>query len=197
MSGLVLSRGAGALAKVAANTERWVVTCAFGRAPLLRGTSTVPSLLRPEQKVIMVLVVLSGLVCGLGGFTFVYAKGGSYLSNDPEACHNCHVMNAVFEGWTKGGHQHVATCNDCHVPHDFLGKWYTKADNGLHHSWAFTFEQVPSAISAKQRSRAVVQENCVRCHTPLAGHAFSGPSGTEESLQCIACHREIGHVHGQ
>ena len=33
-----------------------------------------------------------GIAVGLGGYTFVYARGYSYLTNDPAACANCHVM---------------------------------------------------------------------------------------------------------
>ena len=36
--------------------------------------------------------VAFGLAAGLGGYTFVYARGGSYLTNDPAACTNCHIM---------------------------------------------------------------------------------------------------------
>ena len=33
---------------------------------------------------------------GLGLYTFVYAKGYSYLSNDPQGCANCHVMQELL-----------------------------------------------------------------------------------------------------
>jgi cytochrome c nitrite reductase small subunit len=39
-----------------------------------------------------VFVVLVGTTLGLGLFTFHYAKGTSYMSNDPLVCANCHVM---------------------------------------------------------------------------------------------------------
>jgi len=140
---------------------------------------------------ILLLSILLGLSGGIGIFTFGYAKGASYLSNDPEACHNCHVMNQVFEGWTKGGHQHVAVCNDCHVPHDFFGKWFTKADNGFHHSWAFTFKKIPVSIRARQMSKEIVQNNCIRCHSQIFEHL----SPLEEDRNCVTCHREVGHTH--
>ncbi|HUF79037.1 MAG TPA: cytochrome c nitrite reductase small subunit, partial [Thermoanaerobaculia bacterium] len=37
--------------------------------------------------------VLLGAAAGLGAFTFGYAKGYSYLTNDPAACANCHLMD--------------------------------------------------------------------------------------------------------
>ena len=36
------------------------------------------------------LTCLLGIPAGIGGFTFVYAKGYSYLSTDPRTCLNCH-----------------------------------------------------------------------------------------------------------
>jgi hypothetical protein len=48
------------------------------------------------SRVVMVLAfvacALIGAAMGLGLFTFWYAKGASYLGNDPETCANCHVM---------------------------------------------------------------------------------------------------------
>jgi len=50
----------------------------------------------------------AGIAVGLGLFTFVYAKGWSYLTNDPKACANCHVMTEQYEGWLKASHRSVA-----------------------------------------------------------------------------------------
>jgi len=53
-----------------------------------------------------------GLLTGLGAYTFDYAEGTSYLSNDPEACINCHIMRDVDNGWQRSTHHAVAVCND-------------------------------------------------------------------------------------
>jgi len=39
-----------------------------------------------------------GIVVGIGGYTFLYAKGGSYMTNNPAACANCHIMQEHFDG---------------------------------------------------------------------------------------------------
>ena len=39
-----------------------------------------------------------GVIAGIGGYTFVYAKGASYLTNDPAACANCHGVPGVDKG---------------------------------------------------------------------------------------------------
>ena len=152
-----------------------------------------------EKRVLLIwaVVLFFGLVIGFGAYTFWYAKGFSYLSDRPEACMNCHVMNGVYSDWLKGGHQHVAKCNDCHVPHDFVGKWMTKANNGWHHSVRFTMGDVPVNIRATSGSKSVVQQNCIRCHSGMASHAIYGgeKNSSADALSCVSCHRQVGHAH--
>ncbi|HYP29673.1 MAG TPA: NapC/NirT family cytochrome c [Blastocatellia bacterium] len=64
----------------------------------------------------IVFGVAVGLAAGVGGYTFIYAKGYSYLTNDPAACANCHIMQDHYDGWIKSSHRSVAACNDCHTP---------------------------------------------------------------------------------
>src|SRR5437588_1947151 len=112
----------------------------------------------------LVLCLLLGVGLGVGAYTFHYAEGASYFSDNPKACVNCHVMRDVYDGWQKSSHHAAATCNDCHVPHDFLGKWLTKASNGYHHSVAFTLQNFPEPIRIKRANARVLQDNCVACH---------------------------------
>ena len=82
---------------------------------------------RSGRRTWIVLAALVGLLLGIGLFTFHYAEGFSYLSSDPDACVNCHIMREQFAGWQAGPHHAVATCNDCHVPHALLSKYLAKA----------------------------------------------------------------------
>lgn len=82
----------------------------------------------------ILLGTLSGLTFGIGIYTFVYAKGASYLTNDPEACANCHIMQDQYNGWQVSAHRSVAVCNDCHTPPGLIPKYVTKASNGFWHS---------------------------------------------------------------
>ncbi|MFX3828794.1 NapC/NirT family cytochrome c, partial [Streptococcus suis] len=72
------------------------------------------------------LCALLGIAMGAGGFTFVYGQGFSYLSNDPKACVNCHIMREQYDGWSRSSHHAVATCNDCHTPHALIPKYASK-----------------------------------------------------------------------
>ena len=107
---------------------------------------------------------LFGVLLGTSGYTFSYAEGGSYLSNDPNACVNCHIMRDMYDGWQKSSHHAVATCNDCHVPHDQVGKYLTKLDNGYHHSRSFTFQDFHEPIRIRPANLEVLNRNCVTCH---------------------------------
>ena len=139
-------------------------------------------------------VALLGVVLGLGLYTFAYARGWSYVTNDPKACANCHVMNEQFDGWVKGSHRSVAVCNDCHVPHDVLGKYATKARNGFWHSYYFTTQTFHEPIRATAKSRRIAEANCRRCHGAVVD-AMGAPThaGTRD-ISCIRCHSSVGHM---
>jgi cytochrome c nitrite reductase small subunit len=132
-----------------------------------------------------------GIAVGGGLFTFGYAKGASYLTNNPQACANCHIMQDHYDAWLKSSHRSVATCNDCHTPPGFLPKYLTKAENGFFHSLYFTTGDYPDPVQIKPRNRAVSELACRKCHTPIVesveAHAGRGP------LACLRCHSEVGH----
>lgn len=160
-----------------------------------------PRLWTPRRAGALIFVVLLGLLAGIGTFTFGYGKGASYLSNNPESCANCHVMQDHFDSWQQSSHHHVAVCNDCHLPHDYVGKWVTKADNGLFHSLAFTLQNYHDPIQIKPRNRRVTQGACIDCHRdfvhallPVEGSTNdSGIDGGDMQL-CIHCHSDVGHA---
>jgi len=143
----------------------------------------------------LALAVLVGLLGGLGAFTFHYAEGFSYFSTDPEACRNCHIMNAQFDSWQKASHHTSATCVDCHLPHTGIAKWLAKASNGYHHSKGFTFDDFHEPIVIKEANSRSLQENCLRCHGTLVHDIVAGSSsGTDpQALRCVHCHRGVGH----
>lgn len=145
---------------------------------------------------LIVLGVGIGLAAGIGIYTFWYAQGASYFSNRPESCANCHVMNEQLDGWQKSSHKGVATCNDCHTPHDFFGKYYTKASNGFWHSYYFTTGTFHEPIQITERNRQVTEESCRYCHQPMVESiTVSGERDHFSQVSCIRCHRSVGHAH--
>lgn len=141
-------------------------------------------------------VCVLGIPAGLGAFTFVYAKGLSYLSPDPRACVNCHVMNDQYDAWLKSGHRHTATCVECHLPARGLAKWMAKADHGFRHSAAFTLQNFKEPIEITPDDRQLVQDNCVRCHGAFVHAVFASPGPVRHELDCMHCHAGAGHRAG-
>ena len=150
------------------------------------------------------------MVAGLGLFTFGYARGYSYLTNDPDACANCHIMREHHDAWRKGSHHAVATCNDCHTPHSLAAKYVVKARNGFWHSFYFTVGGYPDPLRITGRNREVTEHACRYCHAEIteaidhgpgtigasngAGGGASSPlPGAAQPLSCIHCHRHVGH----
>lgn len=134
-----------------------------------------------------------GVCVGLALFTANYAGATSYLSSDPKACINCHVMREEYDAWLKGAH-HAQTCNDCHVPVDLLGKYATKVEHGWRHSKGFTLQDFHEPIRITQSSLDVVQANCVRCHDSLvSGISAAHVADGETEFGCVHCHGGVGH----
>ncbi len=156
------------------------------------------------------MAALAGATIGVAGFTFYYAKGASYLGHNAAACANCHVMQAQYEGWSRGSHRAVAACNDCHAPDALIPKFAVKAANGFRHSLMFTTGWFHEPIRITRANRAVTEAACRRCHEEIveaidAGsaskHRFSTrASGSHElvtskrgPISCIRCHHGVGH----
>lgn len=131
-----------------------------------------------------------GAAVGIGAYTFVYAKGGSYMTDDPSACANCHVMNDHYSAWLKSSHRSVAVCNDCHTPSGFVAKYTTKASNGFWHSYAFTTGDFMDPLRIKPHNLEIANEACRKCHADMT--ASMGLHG--ESVSCVSCHQYVGHM---
>jgi cytochrome c nitrite reductase small subunit len=143
----------------------------------------------------MVASILVGVTAGLGAYTFVYAKGYSYLTNDPAACANCHVMGDHYRAWTRSSHQSVAVCNDCHTPPRLVPKYVTKARNGFWHSFYFTTGNYPDPLRITPRNHQVTESACRNCHAELTASIDAAHGTTSRSvLTCTACHQDVGHI---
>jgi len=140
----------------------------------------------------LALALLAGVALGMGTYTFHYAEGGSYFSNDPKACVNCHIMRDVYESWGQSSHHAAATCNDCHVPHEFIPKYLVKAENGFWHSKGFTLMDFPEPIRIRPTNARVLRENCVACHRDLVNDLL-GHQAAGGERSCIHCHPSVGH----
>jgi cytochrome c nitrite reductase small subunit len=125
------------------------------------------------------------------GTLLVVSRFPAYLSDDPTACNNCHVMDGVYEGWYHAGHRPWATCNDCHTPHSLIAKYLVKAQAGFNHVSAFVLGDIPEAIRPKSSSRQIIQDNCIRCHSQTVDAIADGQP--EAGRYCYDCHRNAAH----
>jgi cytochrome c nitrite reductase small subunit len=136
------------------------------------------------------LTAALGVTAGLGGVAFVHGNGSSYLTNDPRACANCHIMQAHYDGWLKSSHHAVATCNDCHTPDNLVEKVLVKGWNGARHSVAFTLGHFPDALQPRPQDIELLDRQCRRCHAEML---LSMPNGGA-NVNCVRCHDSVGHL---
>lgn len=139
----------------------------------------------------LLIPVTLGVLTGLGGYTFFYAQGHSYLLDDPKACMNCHVMRDQYDSWNRSSHHAAATCNDCHTPKNMLAKYAVKAINGWNHSAAFTTGDFDEPIRIHDFNARIAHDNCVRCHEDVVSRmrTYAHP----EMVDCVQCHGNVGH----
>lgn len=153
---------------------------------------------KPIPLLTLAVVIAIGFVFGVGAFTFWYANGFSYFSDDSKACNNCHVMNEVYKDWNTGSHKNRASCSDCHIPEGFAAKWTMKAQSGFNHAYAFTLKDLPTNFMPTEKTKVVVQENCIRCHGKMASNVVNPTTSIvhnyDNALSCVSCHKNIGHL---
>jgi cytochrome c nitrite reductase small subunit len=144
----------------------------------------------------IILGVALGFAIGVGAYTFVYAQGYSYLTDNPAACANCHVMNDQYSAWLKSSHRNAAVCNDCHTPPQYDANYKTHARKGFWHSYYFTTGWFEDNIRISEHGFEVTEKACRKCHQEIVD-AIEAPhaAANESQLSCIRCHRSVGHLH--
>jgi cytochrome c nitrite reductase small subunit len=145
------------------------------------------------SKLSLLFLIAFGLFVGIGAYTFNYGEGLSYFSKDPEACKNCHIMNQQYDSWQMASHHGVASCVDCHLPGDFIGKYLAKAENGYNHSKAFTLQNFKEPITITPKNSRILQKNCVQCHAAMVSSISDQGHYTNGAINCVHCHSTAGH----
>lgn len=160
--------------------------------------SIIKKLLPPKEWQPVVMVLL-GAIVGLGIYIAKVANVTSYLTDDPRACVNCHVMTPQYITWQHSSHREVANCNDCHVPQDnIIRKYAFKMKDGLYHSSIYTLRAEPQAIVMHEAGQQAVQSNCIRCHVDQVTDAkiaswTASHYDSRLDRTCWDCHRQIPH----
>ncbi len=131
------------------------------------------------------------LLVTVGTFVFV-ARPLDYMGTSASTCNNCHVMDAVYENWYHAPHEKVTECVDCHLPHDnFVRYWFEKGKTGIHDVVYFAAGLTPELIRAKPETKAIVQGNCIRCHSQTVESIVMSAQPFDRN--CWDCHRAVAH----
>ncbi|WP_028584331.1 cytochrome c nitrite reductase small subunit [Desulfogranum mediterraneum] len=135
------------------------------------------------------------------GYLVNLSKALSYLSSDPKACINCHVMQTQYATWQHSSHAQRASCVECHLPRDTMAnKYAAKARDGWNHTLVFTMNSYQQNIGISADGAKRVQANCIACHAELTAvirsssdsyHDFKGIPNRDRT--CWECHREVPH----
>ncbi len=165
----------------------------------------------------------------LGGFLFLAAGAAALATfnfslratNTNEFCEGCHIgMDTVVEEYHASKHYRneygiIATCADCHVPQDFVGKMKTKISSGIKDVYKKywvkdinlnNFDQDHRLRLARHVWQAMDEQGsstCQSCHNPAkwdlkvqpsrARHNHKPEVWEEKGVSCIDCHTGIAH----
>jgi cytochrome c nitrite reductase small subunit len=145
------------------------------------------------------VIILLGAMAGLTMYGLIESKAISYLSDDPKACANCHVMTPQYTTWQNSSHREWASCNDCHIPQgNIIEKYVAKAQDGFFHSAIFMMRAEPEVIEMRAERDITVQNNCIRCHKDQITDAKMSSMSDDHiknatTKNCWECHREVPH----
>lgn len=153
------------------------------------------------SNMLLAFFVAGGLLAGVGIYAVYMSRAHSYLSDDPSACVNCHIMTPYYQSWNHSSHALWTNCNDCHVPQgNAVEKYAFKAMDGLYHAAVFSIKGEPQTIRPRDASNEVIMNNCIRCHTQLntefvkTGMITYAQVKEGEGKACWDCHTQVPHT---
>ena len=137
------------------------------------------------------IIAIAAAILALGFFAFI-TDAPAYGGSDPETCANCHVMDSQYENWYHAPHENFTECVDCHLPHENKIVYYLeKGRQGAKDVYAFTTGNIPVAIRASDRTKGIIQSNCLRCHENTVESIVMGAQSFDR--YCWDCHRNVAH----
>ena len=137
------------------------------------------------------IIAITAAVIALGFFVYV-TDAPAYGGSAPETCANCHAMDSQYENWYHAPHEKVTECVDCHLPHENAIAYYLeKGRQGAKDVYAFSTGNIPVAIRASDKSKSIIQSNCLRCHQATVESIVMGTQPFDRN--CWDCHRNVAH----
>lgn len=153
--------------------------------PLFSGANSVQRLFSKRPLIIAAAVFLGGFA--LLSFLLFGPPRLLALSESPDFCASCHVMEEQHTAWRHDGAHRGIRCVDCHLPNDNAARHYAwKAIDGMKDVIVFHSGRIPDPITLSSHGRKVVQENCNACHEETV-------SVMDTSRSCWQCHQQTRH----
>ncbi len=163
-------------------------------------------------------IPLGGLILlFIGLLALPVYNGAMYYTSTNEFCYGCHIgMDTVVEEYHESPHFKnrtgvIATCADCHIPHETIPKIITKirATADVYHKLVGTinlenFEEHRPALAQTvwDRMTETGSRECKNCHAFERMDASLQDKRTAkrhapekvEGKTCIDCHQGIAHA---
>jgi cytochrome c-type protein NapC len=157
--------------------------------------------------ILLVLIAAPVIVVG----SWLATQGALEATADAPFCGRCHTMTpfvTTHDADIHGGSNPqglVAQCADCHLPHDSNWHYLTeKARSGLHDAWgqlthSIGLNKIDWEAKRAERGSYVFDSGCLTCHAALEREdnphyaIHSRYFSADGSLQCVTCHRAVGH----
>lgn len=139
----------------------------------------------------LLLFTLIGVFVGI--VLLAGTEGAIKATDTPEFCASCHVYEHVITNFESSNHASLK-CNDCHAPTDSkIAKYMFKSVNAVTHGYKTTIgaSNIPTIIEASEKSKEIIEKNCISCHEPGLENISHGAKDT-----CIGCHRQVPHQKG-
>jgi|UPI00056CEC43 nitrate/TMAO reductase-like tetraheme cytochrome c subunit len=166
------------------------------------------------------LLPLGGwLALMIGALGWASFNGVMHVTSTNDFCYSCHIgSDTIVEEYQASTHfnnEHgfVATCADCHIPHEFVPKLITKikATGDVYHQIAGTitlenFESHRPALAQGVWDDMTENDSreCRNCHSPdlwqtslqstRAQNSHNPAFWAEQDLTCISCHKGLAHA---
>jgi cytochrome c nitrite reductase small subunit len=112
-------------------------------------------------------IAIAAAILAMGYFVFA-TDAAAYGGSAPETCANCHVMDDNFAVY-----------------------YAEKGRQGAKDTYAFITGNIPAAIRANEKTKGIIQENCIHCHEDTAETVVMGAQPFDR--YCWDCHRSVAH----
>ena len=144
------------------------------------------------------------LACFLGALSLLALEATEPFGK-PDACANCHEMQAVRDRWSASSHFSnpsgvTVGCIDCHLPprEDTFDHLYAKTHKGASHGWTHFFGEFDQTASRQLVLDTLPSSRCTHCHNNLtakpsipavgAVHATAVKETGTRTYACVTCH---------